>query len=436
MSITSTAISVEDYRRVRSLTLRLCEPLQTEDFIVQSMSDASPVRWHLAHTTWFFDTFILAGDVPSASRQYRYLFNSYYNAVGEQFPRAARGQLSRPTVAEVIGYRQEIDTAVEELLSRGIDDQLQTLMAIGLNHEQQHQELILTDLKHAFSINPLHPRYHDENVRLSEAPAAETDAMGYMEFEGGMTEIGGCERDRFCFDNELGRHAVYLRPYRLADRLVSNADYIEFIADGGYSRSELWLSEGWAWRQQQGLGGPIYWRDGEGRSVRESADLDHLQEFTLCGLQPLTKSRPLCHISYFEADAYARWAGARLPSEAEWEHAAVHWPEETVASASGAFCDVLMDRGEAIHPLSAHDSRSSGLLGNAWQWTSSSYGPYPGFRIAPGAVGEYNGKFMCNQYVLRGGSVATSSDHIRATYRNFFPTHARWQFTGIRLARD
>jgi ergothioneine biosynthesis protein EgtB len=376
------------YPDVRRDTARLAQPLGAEDCALQSMPDASPVKWHLAHTTWFFETFVLerfASGYRAFHPQYRFLFNSYYNAVGEQYPRPQRGLLSRPDLDEVRRYRAHVDGALATLLAGPtLADEALGLVELGLHHEQQHQELILTDLKHLLSLNPLAPVY---GARAPHPPA-DAEALAWRAFPGGAAEIGH-DGAGFCFDNELPRHRVLLAPFELASRPASNAELLAFVEDGGYRRPELWLSEGWTTAQAQHWEAPLYWRALEGA----------WHEFTLAGLQPLEPQAPAAHLSHFEADAFARWAQARLPTEFEWEHAAPR-------------------------------------AGGVWEWTSSSYAPYPGYRPASGAVGEYNGKFMPNQYVLRGGSCATPAGHLRRSYRNFFPSHARWQFSGVRLARD
>jgi ergothioneine biosynthesis protein EgtB len=403
-----------DFERVRARTLELAEPLSEEDCCAQSMPDASPVKWHLAHTTWFFETFVLEKyerPFRPFNPAFRVLFNSYYNGVGDKHPRPQRGLLTRPALSEILEYRESVDSRVPALLAApGGDTDLAALLTLGLNHEQQHQELVLTDVKHLFSMNPLRPAYR-------QRPAGQRSSAVEMEwnaFAGGVVRIGR-EGDGFCFDNEQPRHEHLLRPYRLASRLVTNGEYLRFMEDGGYDNPMLWLSDGWDWVRANGLAQPIYWTRAEGGWT----------EFTLHGARPLDAGLPLVHVSYFEADAYARWAGARLPTEFEWEHAAV----------SG---EPLRDPapGDVFHPRVTSARGFRQLFGDAWQWTQSSYAPYPGYRPAAGAVGEYNGKFMVNQYVLRGGSCATPHDHVRPTYRNFFPAGTRWQFSGIRLARD
>jgi ergothioneine biosynthesis protein EgtB len=382
----------ERYAQVRAATMALAAPLSDEDCGAQSMPDASPVKWHLAHTTWFFETFILerfeAGFQPFHPA-FRVLFNSYYNGVGDKHPRAQRGLLTRPSMAQVREYRANVDARIAALVLRqGGDPALAALLTLGLQHEQQHQELIVTDVKHLLAQNPMAPAY----LATPGAPAPQAAPMDWRRFDGGVFDIGH-GGDGFSFDNELPRHKAYIAPFELATRLVTNGEYLAFIEDGGYRDPALWLAEGWDWIRAQGIEAPLYWRkDGEWTA------------FTLHGRQPLEMDAPATHISLFEADAYAHWAGGRLPTEAEWERAA----------------------GE--HALAQ-------MFGHCWQWTSSSYAPYPGFRPAEGAIGEYNGKFMVNQYVLRGSSLATPQGHARASYRNFFPAGARWQFTGIRLAR-
>jgi ergothioneine biosynthesis protein EgtB len=410
---TAQAGLLADYERVRARTVRLANPLSEEDCCAQSMADASPVKWHLAHTTWFFETFVLERHerrFELFDPSFRVLFNSYYNAVGDKHPRPQRGLLTRPALSVVYEYRRNVDERIADLLANGADPELQALVTLGLNHEQQHQELILTDIKHLFSMNPLKPAYRARRL-VRDVPA---QAMQWPGFEGGIVEIGHDGKD-FCFDNEMPRHRQVLRPYALASRLVTNGEYLRFIEDGGYGNPLLWLSDGWDWAQASRVSQPIYW----------SREAGQWMEFTLDGVRPLVMSSPVVHVNYFEAEAYARWAGARLPTEAEWEHAADSQRVEGNLAESDEF-----------HPRPAAASGLKQLFGDAWEWTQSSYSPYPGYRPAAGAVGEYNGKFMVNQYVLRGGSCATPEDHIRATYRNFFPASARWQFSGIRLAKD
>jgi len=401
------------YARVRAQTLNLARPLSEEDCCVQSMPDASPVKWHLAHTTWFFETFILEKyerDFRPFMPAFRILFNSYYNGIGEKHPRPQRGLLTRPALYEIHVYRRKINERMQAMFeAHGDDDAFLALVELGLNHEQQHQELMLTDVKHLLSLNPIHPAYR---VQVGE-PAARAAPLHWIGLDGGVVEIG--HRDNgFCFDNELPRHRQFLQPYALASRPVTNREFCEFVDDGGYREPQLWLSEGWDWLRANALEHPIYWRGGE----------NGWSEFTLGGLQALDADLPAVHLSYFEADAYARWAGARLPTEAEWEHAAEGGGQE------GNF--LQMDQ---LHPRASEGDGLLQMYGDVWEWTQSSYAPYPGYRTAAGAIGEYNGKFMVNQYVLRGGSCATPAGHVRASYRNFFPAGARWQFSGIRLAR-
>ena len=405
------------YEKIRAQSLRLCEPLEVEDYVLQSMPDASPVRWHLAHTTWFFETFLLKPFVSgykSPDPQYEYLFNSYYNAVGEQYPRPRRGLLSRPTVAEIRHWRQSVDEQVAKLLGappREHAAEILRVAEIGLHHEQQHQELMLTDLKHAFAQNPLHPVY----APREESPAIDPARLSWQAFPEGIREIGH-RGAGFHFDNEAPRHRVFQDAFELASRPVSNAEFIAFIGDGGYARPELWLSNGWAKIQETCWNAPLYWEQHEGQ----------WWHYTLSGFRPVDPAEPVCHVSYYEADAYARWAGARLPREDEWEVAAAALPMEGNFADSARFAPSPCPPAEGLCQL----------FGDVWEWTASPYVAYPGYRAAEGALGEYNGKFMCDQWVLRGGSCATPGSHIRATYRNFFPADARWQFSGIRLARD
>ena len=412
---------LERYRAVRATTESIAAPLAPEDCVVQTMTDVSPTKWHLAHVSWFFETFVLephfAGYEP-LDPQYAYLFNSYYIQAGERHCRDRRGYISRPTVDEVRAYRAHVDAHVGELLDGANEETLAAvapLIELGLQHEQQHQELMLTDIKHVFSVNPLRPAYHERPAAVTSAPAA----RAWRDFEGGLHEIGH-DGAGFCYDNETPVHRYFLEPYRLADRLVTNGEYLEFMEDGGYERGELWLSEGFATVQEKQWSEPFYWERRDGRWWL----------YTLAGMREVDENEPVCHVSFFEADAFARWAGARLPTEQEWEVAARDLPVR------GNFYDAGV-----LHPSpAAPSSEAAGSLlqmyGDVWEWTRSSYSPYPGFRPLRGALGEYNGKFMCNQFVLRGGSCATSESHIRRTYRNFFFPDATWQFMGIRLAKD
>jgi ergothioneine biosynthesis protein EgtB len=413
-------METEGYRAVRAATEELCAPLAVEDCVVQSMPDASPAKWHLAHTSWFFEEFLLAraaADYRPYAEPYRFLFNSYYNTVGPMHCRAARGMLSRPTVAEVMAYRAAVDERMVALLEAGaLAEGLQAVLTLGLEHERQHQELLLTDIKHLFSRNPLLPAYREPpGRRPTRAPP-----LRHLRFDGGITDIGH-SGPGFCFDNELPRHRALVAPFRLANRLVTNGEYLEFVRAGGYEDARLWLSDGWALARREEWQRPIYWA----RSLEE--------EFTLTGARELDSEVPVCHLSYYEADAFARWAGARLPTEFEWELAA------GTAAPRGNFVEQREWHPRAATPPGA-DPAAPGtplqMFGDVWEWTQSAYAPYPGYAPARGALGEYNGKFMVNQIVLRGGSCATSREHIRASYRNFFPPAARWQFSGVRLAAD
>ncbi len=411
----SAADLADRYRRVRQTSDWLREPLSDEDCVVQPMDDASPVRWHLAHTTWFFETFVLKPSLPGYREfdpDFVWLFNSYYNAVGPQWSRPRRGLLTRPGVAEVLAYRAHVDAAMFRLFESATACD-PAVITLGLNHEQQHQELIVTDVKYLLACNPLHPVYRT-------APAADDGAappLRWVDGAEGVVEIGH-DGDGFAFDNEAPRHRVYLDRHQLASRPVTCGEYRGFIADGGYRRPELWLSDGWNAVRERRWTAPLYWEEQQG----------DWWQMTLGGFRPVLDAEPVCHVSYYEADAFARWAGARLPTEAEWESVAAR---EAVA---GNFLD-----NARFHPQPAPNTpagRPAQLYGDIWEWTASAYAAYPRYRPALGALGEYNAKFMCNQLVLRGGSCATPRDHIRPTYRNFFPPDARWQFSGIRLARD
>ncbi len=404
------------YGDVRALTERLRAPLSAEDCQAQSMDDASPTKWHLAHTSWFFETFVLEAGWPGYQPfhpEFRVVFNSYYQQVGPQHPRPQRGLLTRPSLDEVLAYRAHVDRHVLELLGRanGRSEPLAAVIELGLHHEQQHQELILTDAKHLLAANPLRPAY-----RAAAVPARPGGTpLRWQTYAGGVREIGH-DGHGFAFDNERPRHAAALTPFALATRLVTNAEFVAFVEDGGYERAALWLSDGWNAVRSRGWGAPLYWERRDGA----------WWHFTLGGLRPLAPDEAVCHESHSEADAYATWAGARVPSEAEWE----------VAAAAARVEGNLLDSG-LLHPAPAPaGSGMQQLFGDVWEWTRSAYAPYPGYRPPVGALGEYNGKFMCNQLVLRGGSCATPASHTRATYRNFFPPEARWQFSGIRLAKD
>jgi len=410
--------NVGRYRAVRGATERLAEPLSPEDCTPQSMPDASPAKWHLAHTTWFFETFVLEVAEPGfepVEPLYRELFNSYYFSVGAQYFRPERGLVTRPGLAEVLDYRRQVDARMERLLEAGsLPEPLRAVVALGLQHEQQHQELLLTDVKHLLSKNPLHPVYR------SEPPPPEThpEPLRWYPVAEGLREIGH-GGPGFSFDNERPRHRVYVDAFELGSRPVTNADYQAFLEDGGYARPELWLSDGWATRQERGWQAPLYWTQ-EG---------DRWLNYTLSGAHEVRPDEPVTHVSLYEASAYARWAEARLPTEAEWEVVAASRPVK------GNFVD-----NERFHPAPADAGEAADgphqLFGDVWEWTATSYSPYPGYQPPEGALGEYNGKFMANQFVLRGGSCATPNSHVRASYRNFFYPDARWQFSGIRLARD
>ena len=404
---------VDLYREVRDRTEELAAPLGPEDQVVQSMPDASPTKWHRGHTTWFFEEFVLsrwAEPYEPFDPRFRYLFNSYYEAVGPRQPRPRRGMITRPSVAEVADYRRAVDERMTETLRGSDDPDLLATVELGRHHEQQHQELLLMDAKHMLWQNPHRPAY------LPQPPSATAPTpkpIGWVDHPGGLCEIGH-EGRRFAYDNEGPRHQHYLQPFQLADRPVTVGEWLDFMEDGGYSRPDLWLSDGWAHLNAEGWDCPDYWDDIDGS----------WHVFTLSGMVPVDPAAPVVHVSYYEADAYARWAGARLPLEAEWEVvAADHGDPDTTF---------------ALHPRSLGDAPDtvSQLFGEVWQWTASPYTPYPGFRTAPGAVGEYNGKFMVDQQVLRGSASITSDGHARVTYRNFFPTRSRWAFSGVRLARD
>jgi ergothioneine biosynthesis protein EgtB len=405
------------YRAVRARSLQLAAPLSAEDAMVQSMDDASPAKWHLAHTTWFFERFVLGarGGYQPVDPQWDYLFNSYYQSAGPMHARPQRGLVSRPGLDAVLAYRALVDARMAERFAAGdLNADEARVVLLGTHHEQQHQELFLTDIKHAFWCNPLKPAYRDD---LAVHPG-EATPLRWLRYDEAIIEIGAApwpDADAFAFDSESPRHRVLVGAHALASRPVSNAEYRAFIDDGGYRNAGVWMSEGWMRVQQEGWSRPLYWED------------DHASEFTLAGVHAIASHAPVCHLSYYEADAFARWAGARLPTEAEWEQAAASQRIE------GNFAD-----DDLLHPqaASAHQLGAQQLFGDVWEWTSSAYTPHPGFRPLPGSLGEYNGKFMCGQWILRGGSCATPRDHIRASYRNFFAPPARWQFSGLRLARD
>lgn len=418
------------YDRVRQRSLALVAPLEAEDYQVQPMADASPPKWHLAHVTWFFETFILSQALEGYRAfhpDFEQLFNSYYNGVGEPYPRAARGFLSRPTTTEVLAYRQHVDDAMQRLMAASLPESLAAKIVLGLNHEQQHQELLLTDLKCNLGQNPLKPAY-----RQAELPACQAAPMGFVEFAGGECTLGAPAGAGFAFDNEGPAHQALLRAFQLGSRPVTNGEYLAFIEDGGYERHELWLSDAWAHLKSLGDArwqAPLYWS--------QAADGSRSRYALTGGEAPLDLAEPVCHLSAYEADAYARWRGCRLPTEAEWEHAASSCALEGHFAGSGRYQPGGIDAGPGgPAPESAGKQALHQMFGDVWEWTSSSYSPYPGFKPWPGQLGEYNGKFMANQLVLRGGSCATPEGHIRATYRNFFYPKDRWQFAGVRLARD
>jgi len=411
---------VRDFHATRETSVRACETLELEDYGLQAAGFASPPKWHLAHTSWFFETFILkpfASGYETPDPAYEVLFNSYYNTVGQQFPRAQRGLLSRPTVSQVIAYRQHVDSAMSRLLAEKDHPQQQTISQrcrLGIEHEKQHQELFYTDTKYSFSVNPLYPALRNRAVTAS----ASTDKMRWLDFPGGLFEMGvDAEQTGFAFDNEMPAHKVFIESFSLADRLVTNREYQAFVDDGGYTKPVYWLADGWATVQDQQWKQPMYWSDVEGKAM----------EFTLYGLQERQADQPVCHLSGYEADAYANWANARLPTEAEWEFAA---RQQTFNVRQDSILHPLpVSRDDTLQPLLQ-------LYDSCWQWTASAYRAYPGFKTQEGAIGEYNGKFMSNQWVLRGGSCVSSIGHLRPTYRNFFYAEDRWQFSGIRLAKN
>ena len=399
----------EQYSAVRAVMPQLCSKLHTEDTVVQTMPDVSPSKWHLAHVTWFFERFVLKVFDPAYQAlddRYDFLFNSYYYSAGQMHARPKRGLLSRPTLEQILQYRAHVDAGVMSLLGKHDNDDVAQRVVLGINHEQQHQELFLTDIKHVLSCNPLRPAFDGSLEVPGSRPAGEYD---FSNGTNGIHQVGA-SGDGFAFDNETPRHDALLHPHRIGARLVTNGEFKEFIDDGGYDDSNLWLSDGWATINERGWNRPLYWSE-------------NLQsEFTLGGQRDIDAGAPVCHVSYYEADAFARWAGARLPTEYEWEIAANDKPVE----------GNLMESG-ALHPVSSGRNQ---FFGDVWEWTSSSYAPYPGFVPLEGSLGEYNGKFMCNQMTVRGGSCATASNHVRASYRSFFYPDARWQFLGIRLAKD
>lgn len=425
---------VQNFQRIRAKTLELCAPLSPEDYIIQSIPDVSPPKWHLAHTTWFFETFLLKEFFPQYREfhpDFNYLFNSYYKGVGKHYPRSKRGLLSRPPLKEILNYREYVDRHMFKLLKqefpREILLKVEFMSTLGLHHEQQHQELLLTDIKHILATQPLCPVYRERIIPLQEKESQQTIPLSWQNFPEGLYEIGyegTPNQNSFAFDNESPRHRVWLEAYSLSSRLVTNDEYLEFIQEGGYKNPLLWLSDGWDWVLSAQAKAPLYWEQEEVNSRSWS-------QRTLAGKLPLHLDEPVCHLNYYEAEAFARWVGKRLPTEAEWEVAAAT-VTKSQQKLSGNFLE-----SEWLHPapLSKQDSQLQ-LFGNVWEWTSSPYTPYPGFQPTAGAVGEYNGKFMCNQMVLRGGSCFTPQDHLRITYRNFFSPSSQWQMTGLRLASD
>lgn len=406
----------------RRLSLELARPLTAEDMAAQAMEEASPTKWHLAHVTWFFETFVLAPHLPGYrifDARFNYCFNSYYEALGARQPRPARGLLTRPSAERVLAYRSHVDEGLERLAERGLEpgSALARLIEIGINHEQQHQELLLTDILALFAANPLRPAYRERRTVSDVEPPTAADAAGWIDFPGGIHRIGHAG-EGFAWDNESPRHEALVHPFRLADRLVTNGEWLDFMADGGYATAPLWLADGWATVNRAGSRSPLYWEEGD----------SGWHVMTLDGLVPVDPAAPVSHVSYYEADAFARWAGHRLPTEFEWEVAAAGLP---VAG------NTLATR--ALRPLPCEapaDGRPRQMFGDVWEWTQSAYLPYPGYRPPEGAIGEYNGKFMVSQQVLRGASCATPEGHTRATYRNFFYPQQRWQFVGLRLAAE
>ncbi|MCU1599560.1 MAG: ergothioneine biosynthesis protein EgtB [Frankiales bacterium] len=405
MSLVGTLSLTDRFAQTRALTEGLAAPLSAEDQTAQSMPDASPTKWHRAHTTWFFEEFVLGDDYESYDASFRFLFNSYYEAVGPRHPRPERGLVTRPGIEEVGRYRQHVNAAVEELLAMDPSEAVLTLVELGINHEQQHQELLVMDIKHLLSRHAFGPAYIS---RPDDQPATSAP-LSFRGVSGGIHSVGAT--GGFSFDNEGPRHQVLLQDFEIADRAVTVEDWLAFMADGGYKRPDLWLSDGWHAVQREGWRCPDYWWDVDGTWLT----------FTTAGVRPLVLGEPVIHVSFFEADAYARWAGARLPTELEWEVAAA---------------DVEPRRGQLLDPGRLHPGLAGDhMVGDVWEWTASQYLPYPGFTPVAGAVGEYNGKFMNDQHVLRGASCATPAGHERITYRNFFPAPSRWAFSGLRLAR-
>ena len=454
---TAATLLLARYKTVRQASLRLCSPLSPEDMMVQSCAEASPVKWHLAHTSWFFETFVLrefvAGYQPFQS-DFLWLFNSYYNSLGEMPEKKLRASFSRPALDVILSYRAHVDAAMIVLMQHPLEDEAARRIALGLEHEQQHQELIATDIKHALFTNPLHPAYLETAAAPQKRSEVIAPPMEWVDFAPGLTEVGltldPASIDTFAFDNEMPRHRVYLPPYRLATRLVTCAEYLAFIDQNGYNRPELWLSEGWTTMRAEGWQAPLYWQ-------RDNTTNSGWCIYTMHGFRSLDdlSETPVCHLSFFEADAYARWAGQRLPTEFEWEHAAsrlglllkevdsrpalLTYPLPDPARKPDAVPATMANMLETghLHPMPAGPlSGLQQMFGDVWEWTQSGYTGYPGYKPLPGALGEYNGKFMSSQVVLRGGSCVTPATHIRATYRNFFGPATRWQFSGLRLAQD
>lgn len=409
---------IKRFQSIRKQTIELCKPLAVEDFVAQPVTDVSPPKWHLGHTTWFYEALILENhddQYKEFDKRFNYLFNSYYESVGDRVQRPNRGYMTRPTVGEIIKYREYVENCLIRFLKHNaekIDESLEYLLELGLQHEQQHQELLVTDFKYILGQNPLFPVYKEY---IPEEDETKNDKVNFLDVEEGIFEIGYKGKE-FCFDNELGVHKVFLHPFRFQDRLITNREYMEFIGEGGYRRFNFWLSEGWEWVKMNNVFAPLYWHQ---------IDNDWFV-YTLSGLEEVNPNEPVTHISYYEADAFARWKGKRLLTEFEWEVAAMKYETAPVNGSN------FVENGNfrALPPVKG----TRQLFGDAWEWTASAYLPYPGFKEAEGAIGEYNGKFMVNQMVLRGGSCATPVKHIRPTYRNFFHPHLRWQFTGIRLA--
>ncbi len=410
---------VAQFSSTRNQSVQFCAPLELEDYGLQAMPQTSPPKWHLAHTTWFLETFVLQPFEKSFkpfNAQFEQMFNSYYNGIGEQFPRSQRGLLSRPCLSEVLDYRRQIDARIIALMNDSAHPDHQEILArvqLGVHHEQQHQELFFTDIKYSLSVNPLNIALYPTSTKQEHSTRAQDFGQGWHQNDGGLVRIG-YQGAGFCYDNETPAHRVFLEPFEIANRLVTNGEFLTFLNDGGYHKPELWLADGWACVQQNGWNMPLYWRQRD----------EGWFEYTHAGVRPLDPSRPVCHVSAYEADAFARWAGARLPTEFEWESVAKDYPVQGQFVEEGSY-----------HPQAAQGEGLQQLFGSVWEWTSSAYGPYPGYQPAAGALGEYNGKFMCNQWVLRGGSCVSSRSHLRATYRNFFYPQDRWQFTGIRLAK-